>query len=61
MTPYWGLAYPGDHSVAVKNSTIEISENNLGSGCSRARTMAVVTATEITAVMNRKVMITFSP
>jgi hypothetical protein len=45
----------------VKNSTIEISEKNLGSGWRRANTIAVVTATEITAAMKRKAIIAFSP
>ena len=31
-TPYWGFRNPGDHSVAVKNSTMEISLNRRGSG-----------------------------
>jgi hypothetical protein len=40
--------------VAVKNSTIEISWNKPGSGWNKAITIAVVTATETAAVMNKK-------
>ena len=60
-TPYTGLRKPGDHSVAVKNSTIEISWNKPGRGWNSARTIAVVTATETAAVMNKKPKMTFSP
>ncbi len=61
QTPYLGSEYPGDHSVSVKNSTMEISEKKPGSGWKSAMTIAVVTATETAAAKNRTKMMSFSP